>query len=71
MNSFSEELNYRASQLAVLQGVPSNRQALQLTAVYIGIGHYYGVPYGSIGFLMAGILGWQLGKSMLEKKGFF
>ena len=71
MNSFSEEMNYRASQLAVLHGVLSNRQAILLTAAYFGIGHYYGVPYGIIGVLMAGILGWLLGKSMLETKGFF
>ncbi len=71
MNAFSEEMNYRASQLAVLQGVLSNRQALLLTAAYFGIGHYYGVPYGIIGVLMAAVLGWLLGKSMLETKGFF
>jgi hypothetical protein len=51
--------------------VLSNRQAILLTAAYFGIGHYYGVPYGIIGVLMAGILGWLLGKSMLETKGFF
>ena len=71
MNSFSEEMNYRAPQLAALQGVLSNRQALMLTAAYFGIGHYYGVPYGIIGVLMAGLLGWLLGKSMLETRGFF
>jgi membrane protease YdiL (CAAX protease family) len=71
MNSFSEEMNYRASQLAILQGVLSHQQALLLTAAYFGIGHYYGVPYGIIGIHMAGILGWLLGKSMLETKGFF
>ena len=70
MNSFSEEMNYRASQLAVLQGALSNRHALLLTAAYFGIGHYYGVPYGIIGVLMAGILGWLPGKSMVETKGF-
>jgi len=71
MNSFSEEMNYRASQLAVLQGVLSNPHALLITAAYFGIGHYYGVPYGIVGVLMAGILGWLLGKSMLETKGSF
>jgi membrane protease YdiL (CAAX protease family) len=70
MNSFSEEMSYRASELAVLKGVVSNQQALLLTAVFFGIGHYYGVPYGVIGVVMAGLLGWLLGKSMLETKGF-
>jgi len=40
MNSFSEEISYRASELAVLKGVISNPQALLLTAVFFGIGHY-------------------------------
>lgn len=71
MNSFSEEISYRASELAVLKGVISNPQALLLTAVFFGIGHYYGVPYGVIGVVMAGVLGWLLGKSMLETKGIF
>jgi membrane protease YdiL (CAAX protease family) len=57
MNAFSEEMNYRASQLAVLQVVLSNRQALLLTTAYFGIGHYYGVPYGIIGVHVAGVLG--------------
>jgi len=42
-----------------------------LTAVFFGIGHYYGIPYGVIGAVMAGVLGWLLGKSMLEIKGIF
>jgi membrane protease YdiL (CAAX protease family) len=71
MNSFSEEMNYRASQLAALNGVLSDQHALLLTATYFGLAHYYGVPYGVIGVLMAGLLGWLLGKSMLETKGFF
>ena len=63
MNSFSEEMDYRASPLAVLQAVLSKRQALLITTAYFGIGHYYGVPYGIIGVLMAGILGWLFGKA--------
>jgi uncharacterized protein len=70
MNSFSEEMSYRASGLAALDEVLSPSQALLLTAYYFGIGHYYGVPYGVIGVAMAAILGWLLGRSMLETKGF-
>jgi len=40
-----------------------------LMAAYFGIGHFYGIPYGVIGVLMAGFLGWFLGKSMLETRG--
>ena len=36
----------------------------------LGEGHYYGVPYGVVGVLLAGFLGWFLGKSMQETGGF-
>jgi hypothetical protein len=39
--------------------------------VFFGIGHDCGVPYGVAGVLMATFLGWLLGKSMVETKGFF
>jgi hypothetical protein len=71
MNAFSEELTYKASFLSVLYDPLGKRQALLLMAAFFGIGHYYGIPYGVIGVLMAGFLGWLLGKSMLETKGFF
>jgi hypothetical protein len=70
MNSFSEELSYRAGPLATLHEAVGPQQALLMTAALFGIGHYYGVPYGIVGVLMAGFLGWLLGKSMLETKGF-
>lgn len=70
MNAFSEEMNYKASFLSVLHGVVGKNQSLLLMAAFFGIGHYYGVPYGIVGVLMAGFLGWLLGKSMLETKGF-
>jgi hypothetical protein len=70
MNAFSEEMNYKASFLSVLQGVVGRQQSLLLMAVFFGIGHFYGVPYGLVGVLMAGVLGWLLGKSMLETRGF-
>jgi hypothetical protein len=70
MNAFSEELTYKASFLSVLENPVGKRQALLLMAAFFGLGHYYGVPYGIIGVLMAGFLGWLLGKSMLETRGF-
>ncbi len=70
MNAFSEELTYKASFLSVLENPVGRRQALLLMAAFFGIGHYYGVPYGIVGVLMAGFLGWLLGKSMLETRGF-
>jgi hypothetical protein len=69
LNAFNEEITYKASFLSVLENVMGKHQALWLMAAYFGIGHYYGVPYGVIGVLMAGFLGWFLGKSMLETRG--
>lgn len=69
LNAFNEEMTYKASFLSVLEDVVGRNQALWLMAAYFGIGHFYGVPYGAIGILMAGFLGWFLGKSMLETRG--
>lgn len=70
MNSFSEEMNYRASLLGALGDSLGEGQKVLLTAIIFGIGHYYGVPYGIIGVVMASLLGWFLGKSMVETQGF-
>ena len=69
LNAFNEEMTYKASFLSILEDVVGKQQSLLLMAAYFGIGHYYGVPYGVIGVLMAGFLGWFLGKSMLETRG--
>jgi hypothetical protein len=69
LNALNEEMTYKASFLSVLEDVVGKHQALWLMAAYFGIGHFYGVPYGIIGVLMAGFLGWFLGKSMLETRG--
>jgi uncharacterized protein len=71
MNAFSEEVAFRAALLAPLHRVVGKSQALLLTASLFGLWHYYGVPYGVVGVIMAGGLGWLLGKSMLETKGLF
>jgi membrane protease YdiL (CAAX protease family) len=71
MNAFSEEMTYRASLLAGLEPALGPRQALWNTALFFGLGHYFGVPYGVAGALMATFLGWILGKAMLETRGFF
>jgi hypothetical protein len=69
LNAFYEEMTYKASFLSVLEGVVGKHQSLWLMAVYFGLWHYYGVPYGIIGVIMASFLGWFLGKSMLETRG--
>jgi hypothetical protein len=69
LNAFNEEMTYKASFLSVLEDAVGKQHALLLMAAYFGIGHFYGVPYGVVGVLMAGFLGWFLGKSMLETRG--
>ncbi len=71
MNAFSEEMSYRAAPIATLLNPVGGQQALLLTSAYFGLAHFYGVPYHIIGVIMTGVLGWLLGKSMLETKGFF
>jgi hypothetical protein len=70
-NAFSEEMLYRAPWLAALEIPIGPAQALLLTASFFGISHYYGVPYGVLGVIMAFIPGWLNGKAMLETRGFF
>ena len=70
VNSFGEEMLYRAPWLGALEGPLGPAQALLITAVYFGIGHFYGVPYGILGVILAFIPGWLMGKSMLETRGF-
>lgn len=71
LNAFNEEMTYKASFLSVLEDATGKKQALLLMAAFFGIGHFYGVPYGVIGVLLATFLGWFLGKSMLETRGLF
>jgi membrane protease YdiL (CAAX protease family) len=71
INAFNEEIYFRASLLSTLKDVIGGNQALLVAAVFFGLSHYlYGSPPGVPGFLMTGFLGWILGKSMLETKGF-
>lgn len=70
-NAFSEEMTYRASLLAGLAPAVGARPALWMTAAFFGLGHYFGVPYGVLGAVLAGFLGWLLGKAMLETRGLF
>jgi membrane protease YdiL (CAAX protease family) len=69
-NAFGEELSYRATLLAGLEPALGMGQALGISAVYFGLAHFYGVPYGVMGVLLSIFMGWMLGKSMLETRGF-
>ena len=70
MNAFSEEMTYRAGLLTSVHEAVGPHQALLLTAVFFGVAQYYGTLHGLIGVLTATLLGWLLGRSMLETRGF-
>lgn len=71
LNAFNETMTYRASLLATLEKPVGAAQATLMAAVWFGIGHYYGVPYGVVGAVMATFLGWFLARSVLETRGIF
>lgn len=71
-NSFVEEVIFRFSFAAVI--ISSNQSyylAQGLSALTFGGIHYFGVPSGIPGVLMAGFIGWFLTKSILETRSFF
>ena len=70
VNSFNEEFTLRAAPISELLLAFGKRQTLMITTFFFGIEHFYGVPSGILGVLLASFLGWFLGKSMLETKGF-
>ena len=71
INAFNEEFTLRAAPLSELLSPIGKQEALMTTTVFFGLGHFYGVPAGVVGVLLSSFLGWFLGKSMLETKGFF
>lgn len=71
VNAFNEEFTLRAAPLSELWTAIGKKQGLLITTVYFALGHFYGVPSGVLGILLSGFLGWFLGKSLLETKGFF
>ena len=71
INAFNEEFTLRAAPLSELNEAVGKMQALLITTVYFGLGHFYGVPSGILGVLLSAYLGWFIGKSLLETKGFF
>lgn len=70
LNAANEEFQFRCVMLAHLRNVVAPGEAIVLTAILFGIGHYYGQPSGAIGVVMASFAGWLWGKSMVETRGF-
>jgi hypothetical protein len=71
MNGFNEDFALRVAPLGELKPAVGGSMALVATAAYFGLGYYYGVSNGVIGVLLSAFLGWLLGKSMIETRGFF
>lgn len=71
INAFAEEFVFRSVLLARLVPAVGGEQALWMTSVRWGLGHWFGMPPGPLGAVGATLLGLFLGKSMLETGGFF
>lgn len=70
MNSFGEEMVYRAGPLSQLYPLFGPGTANWITAVWFGLGHFYGgIPSGVMGAVQSGLIGLLFGKAMLESKG--
>ncbi|MEW6027953.1 MAG: CPBP family intramembrane glutamic endopeptidase [Chloroflexota bacterium] len=71
MNAFTEEAITRLSVVTALDGQVSRPIIYVISALIFGIPHYFGMPGGILGSLMAGFLGWLLAKSIAETEGMF
>ena len=69
LNAASEEFQFRSVLLAHLRNVFRPGESILLTAVFFGLGHYYGQPSGPLGVLMAGFAGWVWARSMIDTRG--
>jgi membrane protease YdiL (CAAX protease family) len=70
MNAFGEELAYRAAPLSQLWQVVGKRQAIWMTALWFGLGHYYGgISFGAMGAIFFTLVAVLFGKAMLETRG--
>jgi membrane protease YdiL (CAAX protease family) len=70
INALGEEMMYRAAPLSQLLPVVGAGQALLMTSIWFGLGHYYGgIPSGMAGLVFAGSLATLFGKAMLDTRG--
>lgn len=69
LNAASEEFQFRSVLLAHLRGALRPAEAILMTAIFFGLGHYYGQPSGTLGVVMASFAGWIWARSMIETRG--
>ena len=70
-NAFAEETIFRLGIVSPLSGQLSIPVIILLSGILFGIPHYFGMPKGLLGVLMAGFLGWLLAMSVVETQGMF
>lgn len=70
-NAFIEEMMYRFGVVVALQRIISDKKIALVSGLIFGSIHYFGIPGGLIGVIVAGFLGWFLAKSIIETKGIF
>lgn len=68
INSFNEEIITRWTIVEGLIGKLA-RYAPWISALIFGVVHYFGVPGGVVGSVMAGFLAWLLARSIQDTKG--
>jgi len=68
-NAFSEEAIFRIGIISPLYGIFSVSIIILISGVVFGAPHYFGMPSGIVGALMAGFLGWLLAMSLIETQG--
>lgn len=68
-NALGEEIIYRLALLAPTINIVAPGHAMMMSAAYFGLAHYYGIPSGWLGVVMAGFLGWLACRSVLDTKG--
>lgn len=69
VNAGNEEFQFRCVPLAHLREALPQREAIWLTSIFFGLGHYFGQPSGPVGVVMATVAGWIWAKSMVETRG--
>jgi hypothetical protein len=69
MNSFAEEFLYRSALIPQVLPLFGKGATLMLVPAWFGLAHYFGVPNGLTGVLLAGVGGWFFAKSMIETRG--
>ena len=61
---------YRAAPLSGLHPVVGAGQAISMTSIWFGLGHYYGgIPSGFMGLIYSGSVALLMGKAMLDTRG--